>query len=118
MASNDFNVRGTFDSLRRTLAPGLARMSATWSDCKNVLWNTRNVMYILCLLSIVLLVSQLLAWNTNFIVFVTGAVTVFAVYGALIASKQSCFSVFDNALVNSFERDGKDVETAGGSCAR
>lgn len=111
----EFNVRDTFNSLRRTLAPGLAKMSATWSDCKNVLWNTRNVTYILCLLSIILLVSLILSWNKNFIVFLTGAVTVFSVYGALVVSKQSCFAVFDNALVNSFERTSNEQNAAGPS---
>lgn len=100
--NKSYSVRDTFNSLRRSLAPGLAKMSATWSDCKTVLWNTRNVTYIICLLAVVLLVSLILSWNKNFIVFLTGALTIFSVYGALVVSKQSCFSVFDNALVNSF----------------
>lgn len=105
-----FNVRDTFNSLRRSLAPGLAKMSATWSDCKTVLWNNRNVTYIICLLSIVLLVSLILSWNKNFIVFLTGALTVFSIYGALVVSKQSCFSVFDNALINSFTTNAADEQ--------
>lgn len=102
------DVRDAFSNLRKTLAPGLAKMSATWSDCKTVLWNTRNVTYILCLLSIVLLIALILSWNKNFVVFMCGSLTIFAVYGALVVSKQSCFSVFDNAIVSSFTNNAED----------
>lgn len=37
--------------------------------------------------------------------------TVFSVYGALVISKQSCFSVFDNALVNSFTTNVYEQKT-------
>lgn len=103
-------VRDTFESLRRSLAPGLAKMSATWSDCKTVLWNTRNVVYVICLLTIILLVSLILSWNKTFVVFLAAALTIFSVYGALAVSKQSCFSVFDNALVNSFTNNAAEEQ--------
>lgn len=76
---NNASVQETFSALRRSIAPGLAKMSATWSDCKTVLWNTRNVIYIICLLSIVMLIALLLSWNKNFVVFMAGAFTVFSV---------------------------------------
>lgn len=72
----------------------------TWSDCRKVLWNSRNIMYILCLLTIVLFVSLILSWNKNFVIFITGMVMILAVFGALMVSKQSCFSIFDNILTD------------------
>lgn len=79
----------------------LSKVNDTWSDCKTVLWNTRSVSYLLCLLIIILFVSLILSWNKNFIIFISGLIMVIAVYGALIVSKQSCFGIFDTLLTNS-----------------
>lgn len=86
------------ERLKQTIAPAVTRLSLSWSDCKNVLWNTRNVTYILCLLTVILMISLILSWNKNFIVFIAGTCTLFATYGTLVVSKQSCFSVLDNSI--------------------
>lgn len=115
MANDSF-----YNKARQIFAPRMARLSANWSECKNVLWNTRNVAYILCLMSIVLLVSLILSWNKNFIIFLTGAMNMFAVYGALVVSKQSCFSVFDSAFEGETNSSDNDVSavTSEASCPR
>ena len=81
------SVRGAINSLNET-----------WSDCKKVLWNSRSILYLICLVSIVVFVSMILSWNKNFVVFLTGLLTALSVFGALIVSKQSCFGIFDNIV--------------------
>lgn len=71
---------------------------SSWSDCKQVLSNTRSIAYIVCLLSIVLFVSMVLCWNKNFIIFMSGLAMVMTVFGALVVSKKSCFGVMDNIV--------------------
>lgn len=75
------------------------------------------MVYVTCLLAIILLISLILAWNKNFIVFLTGTLTVLSVYGALIVSKQSCFAVFDNSIVNALQ-DQSDSQQALTECAK
>lgn len=115
--SGNMSFSDMLKKVRSVIQPSIAKMSSTWSECKNVLWNTRNVMYILCLLAIVLLVSQVMDWNKNFIVFLSGSVTVFAVYGALVVSKQSCFSVFDSAVGSIYGVSGTTASGSGATVA-
>lgn len=110
-------VQNTFGRVRQMISPQLNRITRVWSDCKQILWSTRWIVYITCLLSIVLLIFLILAWNKNFIVFLTGTLTVLTTYGALVASKQSCFSVFDNSIANALQEQAESAQ-AMSECAR
>lgn len=91
--------------LRDAAETGLNRMNNSWSDCKQVMSNTRSVSYIICMLSIVLFVSMILCWNKNFIIFLAGLTMVMAVFNAMVVSKKSCFGILDDIVGRTFEEN-------------
>lgn len=104
------NLRQTWQRIGKYAKPSIERMSATWSDCKRVMWNTRNTMYIVGAITMLTMVTLVMSWNRNLVVFLVGVNTIMTTYGALLISKQSCFSILDKNLSCNVQFNDRDRE--------
>lgn len=90
---------------RETVNERARRIQESWVDCRQVLRNTRNTMYIVTILTVILLVALLLNWNRNLLILNSAALMIMSAYGSLVVSNKSCIRIFDDGGVSTVAQD-------------